>query len=451
MADNNTQFDPDRQKRENEKTRELKAHNIRAVFGTGAGRVAIIVVGLAMVSMIAFGLYNLFSPKAVTRRAAPNEAMLGVTGRDGDPVAANATEASARAAQNDAEATQAAAQGKPYMAPPLLVASGSQAQQPVGGDAMAPASQSGDAVPTTGQTTDPQRHARGGRGGVSDEQIVSRYGYREVSATIGASEVTPQILAIARGQDPTQQRRAAPYQIAYYPVEESQQNYGASRGLGVQTLAQQTGVPGAATVAGASAVAAPKHAIPGFGAGDAFYCKFYFGINSDLPRRDAMAKCFGGAADGATFLGKAEPSAEGVSEPGFNVIFDKLKLPGHNVIDVNAAAVDVATMEENVADDVNSHSGVKFSELALAGLMKGVGTIANQAQVNQQTQTVGNVSTTTYATLKPDVFQIVGGAVGGVGNAVGEYFQKKSDALKTTIKVWPKKDIGVVLFSDVTE
>jgi intracellular multiplication protein IcmE len=458
MAENNSQFDPDKQRRENAKLRALKSHNVRAVFGTGIGRIAVIVVALAMIAMIAFGLYNLLTPKAVSQRAAPQDAMLGVTGRDGDPIAANAAEAAARAQQNNAEAAQAAAQGKPYMAAPVLVASAVQAQ-PVGADAMAPASQAAGATPdTAGQASgDPQqnggRHAQNGRGGASDNQYPSRYGYREVSVAIGASEVTPQILAIARGQDPTQPRRQAAYQIAYYPVEDSQQGGGSSRSQGVQSLVQ-AGLPGTGAVAaaaGASAVTPVKHAIPGLGAGDAFYCKFFFGMNSDLSRRDAMAKCFGGAADGATFIGKAEASAEGVGDPGFTVTFDKLKLPGHNVMDVNAVAVDVATMEENVADDVSTHSGLKFSELALAGLMKGVGTIADQMQVNQATQTVGNVSTTTYATVKPDLFQIVGGAVGGVGNAVGDYFQKKSDALKTTIKVWPNKDIGVVLFSDVTE
>ncbi|TKC90155.1 hypothetical protein FAZ69_08380 [Trinickia terrae] len=442
MADQNTQFDPDKQRRDNDQTRELKANNIRAVFGTGAGRVAIIAVALAMVSMVAFGLYNLFSPKALDQRAAPADAMLGVTGRDGDPVAGNAAEARARAAQNAVEASQAAAQGKAYMAPPLLVASNAQALAPVGEDAMAPASQPADAVPVA-----PGRPARAG---VTDAQIATTLGYRTVSAAIGASEVTPQIISVARGQDPTQQHRAAPYQIAYYPVDDAQQSTGSARGAAAQTP-MQAGVPSAAASAAGSAATAVKHAVPGFGAGDAFYCKIYFGMNSDLPRRDAMAKCFGGAADGATFIGRAEASTEGVAEPGFTVTFDKLKLPGRNTLEVNAVAVDVGTMEENVADDVSSHGFVKFSELALAGLLKGIGQIANQQQAQQTTQSVGAVSTSTYATLKPDAFQIVGGALGGVGTAVGELFQKKSDALKTTIKVWPNKDIGVVLFSDVME
>jgi hypothetical protein len=453
----NSQFDAERQRREAEQMRKLKKSNLQAVFGTGAGRLAIFAVALAMVGMIGFGLFNLFSAKAVERRAPPTEAMLGVTGRNGDPMAGNTAEANARVAQNAVEASAAAAQGKPYIAPPVLVASDAQGQQPVGADAMAPATQNQSTVATPSaqqQIAGTQAQGAGQRGGISDAQVAGSngYGYRAVAASLAASEVAPQIDFVARGQDPTQRRPSTAYQMGYYPVDDALRN-NASRGGVTQTVAQagvQAGT-GAATVPGSGDAAKSKRPIPGFRAGTAYYCKFSFGMNSDLPRKDAVAKCFGGAADGAVFLGKAEASAEGVANPGFTVTFDHLMLPGHPMIEVSAVAVDVGTMEENVADDVNSHGVVKFSELALAGLLKGIGQVAGMQQAQQTTQSIGNVSTSTFATLRPDMFQIVGGALGGVGNGIADYFQKKSDALKTTIKVWPSKDIGVVLLGDVTE
>lgn len=465
MSQNN-QFDAERQKLDAEKLRKLKKSNMQAVFGTGVGRVAIGAVAIAMIGMIVFGVTNLFSAKAIERRPAPTDAMLGVTGRNGDSMAGNTAEANARVAQNAVEASAAAAQGKPYIAPPVLVASDAQGQQQVGADAMAPANQPQPTVPVTNpqqQTagTPQQGVAQSGqtRGGLSDAQVAAGngYSYRAVAASLAASEVAPQIEFVARGQDPTQRRPVAAYQTGYYPVDDAVRSNGASRGGMVQTVAQ-AGVPGnvqggAGTAAGTGSAEAAKlsRPIPGFRAGTAYYCKFSFGMNSDLPRKDAVARCFGGVADGAVFFGKAEASAEGVANPGFTVTFDRLMLPGHPMKEVNAVAVDVGTMEENVADDVNSHGVVKFSELALAGLLKGIGQVANMQQAQQSTQTIGNVSTSTFATLKPDVFQIVGGALGGVGNGIGDYFQKKSDALKTTIKVWPSKDIGVVLLGDVMD
>jgi hypothetical protein len=434
----NSKFDADEAKRAAKALADLKRSNLKGVFGAGAGRVAIIVVGGVMTAMVFFGLYNLLSaPKRVVQQANASNAVLGGAVRGGDPEAANPAEARQRAEQNDREAQAAAAAGRPYMAPPVLVASTPAAQ--LGANGFTPASgapgTSAAAVPTSTQQ---------GQEGAPLRVPVS---YRAVASTLGASEVLSQVIAVARGQDPTQQNHSARYSIGYYPVSTAV-SPGAGRN---QQPAQQLAMNSGGAAVSSSGAAVIKRPIAGMSAGTAAYCQFFFGMNSDLPRKDAVAKCYGGVFDGATFLGKAEASTEGVAEPGFTVTFDKLSLPGHAVIDVNAIAVDVATKEESVADSVDSHSGVKFSELALAGLLKGIGQATSQQQANSTTQTVGNVSTTIVGTLRPDITQIVGGALGGVGNGVGDFFQKKSDALKTTIKVYSGKDIGVVLLGDVTE
>jgi intracellular multiplication protein IcmE len=459
VADENAnKFDPEAQKKAAEKLKEIRKHNMRTVFGTGAGRIAVGCVSAGFIMMLVYGVYTMMSGPKTAQRASPGDAMLGVTGRNGDPVAANQAEANARAQQDNTEAARAAAAGKPYMAPPVLLASNAQGDPQMGGaDAMAPASQ---AAPTQGYGQYGQQQQPAPNGVTQLAQHVAQQltwpgGYRGVAAAIGASQVTPQVIAIARGADPTQGNRAAPYQVAYYPVAQAED---ARQRTSTQQMGQMGmsglnmgGNPAAPTQASGATPTAQKHAIPGLTAGVASYCKFFFGINSDLPRKDAVAKCYGGVADGGVFVGKAEPSAEGVGDPGFNVTFDHLTLPGHDTLQVLAVGVDVSTMEENVADSVNSHGVVKFSELAFAGLLKGIGSVAGQVQSNTTTQTVGNVSTTSFATLKPDVWQIAGGAAGGVGNGIGQYFQQKSDALKTTIKVYPGKDIGVVLLQDVTE
>ncbi|MCA8228173.1 TrbI/VirB10 family protein [Burkholderia vietnamiensis] len=449
MAENgNSRFDADQQKRDAKALSELKGANIRGVFGSGAGRIAIICVGLGLVTMLVIGVYNLFRPAHVVSRSAPTQAVLDPTGRAGDPMAANADEAANRVAQNAAEASAAAAAGRPYMAAPVLVASAPDAQAQ-GANAMAPASQpAANASPA--QSVDAQTGApvTGQGGGYPQQALRTAVSYR-AAAAIAASQVDPQIQYVAKGLDPTQRNPVARYSVGYYPATETTNAGDSARGATQQVaLGANAAAPLGASTAAPSQT---KHVVAGLQAGTAFYCKFFFGMNSDLSRKDAVANCYTGAANGATFIGKAEPSTEGVADPGFTVTFDHLAIPGHPLVDVNAVALDAHTMEENVADDVNSHSVVKFSELAIAGLLKGIGQVAGQIQANQTTQTVGNVSTTTFATLKPDVWQIVGGAAGGVGNGIGDYIQKKSDALKTTIKVFPGKDIGVVLLRDVTE
>lgn len=456
----NNPYDPDKHKREQRDLADLKKSNMAAVFGSGRGRIAIIGVVVIFVFMLAYGFYNLLfgAPKRAPQSAMPNDAMLSATGARGDGMAATAAEADQRRAQNAAEAAAAQANGQPYMAPPVLVASAPSAAY--GGNDFAPASQpsAGQAAPAT-----PASGAQPAQGAPTQQAQQTEntplrvpVSYRSVAVAVGASDVDPQILGVTNPYaNATQQRRTSSYQTGYYPAQVS--NAGDPERGGLQSAALNTGLPGqsagATAQAGASSagVTAQKRPVPGFTGGTGFYCKITFGINSDLARKDAFGRCYGGAANGAVFIGKAEPSPEGVSDPGFVVTFDKLNLPGHAQLDVNAVAIDNGTMEEAVADSVNDHSVVKFSELAFAGLLKGIGQAAAMMQGSATTQTIGNVSTTTIGTQRPDATQIIGQALGGVGNGIGDYFQRKSDALKTTIKVYPNKDVGIVLLRDVYE
>ena len=458
----NNEYDPDKHKREARDLANLKKSNMAAVFGSGRGRIAIIGVVVIFGFMLAYGFYNLLfgAPKRAPQSAMPNDAMLSATGARGDGMAATPAEADQRRAQNAAEAAAAQASGQPYMAPPVLVASAPSAAY--GGNDLAPASQpaqaqaSGAAPASAAQPQAAQ--------GTQNQQVQQTdnsplrvpVSYRSVAMAIGASDVDPQILGVTNpNASAAQQRRTSAYQTGYYPVQ-ALNGTDSERG-GIQSAALNAGMPGQSAGAAAQASASPagttvqKRPVPGFTGGTGFYCKITFGINSDLARKDAFGRCYGGAANGAVFIGKAEPSPEGVSDPGFVVTFDKLNLPGHAQLDVNAVAIDNGTMEEAVADSVNDHSVVKFSELAFAGLLKGIGQAAAMMQGSATTQTIGNVSTTTIGTQRPDATQIIGQALGGVGNGIGDYFQRKSDALKTTIKVYPNKDVGIVLLRDVYE
>jgi len=449
-AEQNNQFDPDKQKKEQRAERDLKKANIAGVFGSGTGRIAIGTVVVVFVCGLAFGAYNLISgPKRLAPTGDASRAMLSDNGQQGDSMAASPQEAEQRRQQNQREADAARAQGKSYMAPPVLLASSTQATAPSSDFAPAPVT-SASATDATQQAA--AAGAASNPAGVQQlKPVRAPINYRQIGLAIAASDVYPAILAV-NGMKPegaALSARKATFSTGYYPaaltVADSTNRAGNG---GISPSATLNGEPLVPPKGDASAQRKP---VPGLTAGVAFYCEIAYGMNSDLSRRDAIAHCYNGAAKDAVFIGKAEPSPEGVADPGFTVTFQKLAMPGRPSLDVNAVGIDNESMEESVADSVNEHTIPKFSMLAVAGALKGLGQAANMLSANSSTQTVGNVSTTVFATQRPNATQIVGSTLGGVGNGIGDFFQKKSDAMKTTIKTYSKKEIGIVLLSDVYE
>ncbi|CAE6794289.1 hypothetical protein R70006_04997 [Paraburkholderia domus] len=449
-------FDAEEQRRQEESLADIKRSNIRNVLFQGKGRVAVLTVGGTFVILMLLGLYRLSHSSDAPQAAAPVGAAPNTGGVQGDAMVASQREAELRRQANAQAASEAAANHTPYMASPVLQASGTQ--DVAGGEwggfgAGAPVHASQPAV----QAPDAASNPANANYSASPGQVPtakSAVDVRSIASTLGASEgdVTSQINSVlgASPSNPTGGSRRRSFTVGYYPLpsqESSAQSSGLLNGSGVGGIGAPSSLTSAAQ---ASADKQTKEVIPGWTLGQAFYCKIKYGANSDLVRRDVFADCYGGVADGAKFYGKAEPSAEGVSDPGFTVTFSSVYIPKLGTYPVQAIAYTNETLEASVDDSVNEHSIVKFTELGIAGLLKGIGQAAQIVTGSSNTQTIGNVSTTSVNVTAPTLAQIAESAAGGVGAAIGDTVQKRAEALKTTIKIFPNKDIGIVLTSDVT-
>ncbi|HEP6430560.1 TPA: DotG/IcmE/VirB10 family protein [Burkholderia cenocepacia] len=460
-TDNNTAFDPAKQRQAEAETRDLKRNNINQVFGQGKGRIAAMAVAGTFVVLLIVGSCTLMGggPSA-PQAAAPMGAVPNANGMQGDPMVTTAREAALRRQANQEGASEAQANKQPYIATPVITASSTQtvgggdwggfgAGEPV--TASQPAAKQPDpnsANLNANATTNNGSNAANAPRPLND--------VRTIAMALGASDgdVTSQIDHVLgvqprnnqQGQQGGSGRRT--FTTGYYP--------GSAQQVSAQVPAQQSSAPQPIfpgtqpqPATATSANQSQRRTIPNWEMGDAGYCRIQYAVNSDLQRKDVFAKCFGGPWDGAIFNGKAEPSPEGVADPGFVVTLSSARVPGYGTLPVQAVAFTNDTLEAGVQDSVNSHAFVKFSELAIAGLLKGVGQAAQLVTGTSSTQTIGNVSTTSLSVQRPDLAQIAESAAGGVGQSIGDFVQRRSDALKTTIKIYPGKDIGIVLLSDV--
>ena len=353
---------------------------------------------------------------------------------------------------NAQAASEAAARGEPYVASPVLFADGSKQHEANSGawgglGAGAP-------LKTAQGASSPAANLYTQSASAPPAQPQSPIDVKSIAAGMTAEkggDISSQINVVlgVANTDGTERRRQLV--TGYYPLPSTKQEV--TPGPAANGPGGAASNMAAATTNGAAsgATSSARSVLPGWTAGTGFYCRVPYGLNSDLARRDVLGKCIGGPADGATFIGTAEPSPEGVANPAFTLLFKKVQIPGKGTFSVNAVGIDNETMELAAQDDVNDHAVAKFSLLGVAGLLKGLGQAASIVTGYSNTQTVGNVSNTTVSVQRPDIRQQIGMAAGGVGTSIGEYTQKKAEALKTTIKIYPGKDLGIVLLDDVID
>ncbi|ODP35058.1 DotG/IcmE/VirB10 family protein [Pandoraea sp. ISTKB] len=461
-ADNTTEFDPDRKAEQDQQLKAIKRANLSAVFGQGKGRVSAIVVGSVLLGLAVLGLKGFFVSSPVQQPTAlPNAAPTNVGGMQGDQMVTSEQEAELRRQRSAQEAQQAAKSGQPYTAPPVLMASkptapsndsawggfgaGQPAKAPTPQDQLQAAQQAQINVlasAATAAVVEPKP-------AVNVKAIAD--GLKKDNGDV--SSQLDYILGVRgdrgdKGQGQTSASAKA-FTTGYYPSTPKQEATVGAKGVQAGAApAMPNGVQ--STVASDTSPNRNDVKIKGLEMGVGFYCKLKFGSNSDLVRKDVFATCYGGAADQAVFKGKAEPSAEGVADPGFTVTFSAANFPKYGTLPVDAIAFDNETLEAGIQDEVSTHGFTKFGGTLLAGLLKGVGNAMQIVPGTSNTQTVGNVSTTSISVTRPDLAQIGGNAAGGVGQALGDYIQKRSDSLKTTIKIYPGKEVGIVLLQDVT-
>ncbi|WP_199031655.1 hypothetical protein [Ralstonia sp. ASV6] len=429
----------------------LRKENIKRTFLSGKGRIAIIAVGLTLVGMLVIGFMNMAgSGSSAPPQAAPSTANPG--GLTGDRMAASNQEMDMRRAANAQAASEAAARHEPYVASPVLMADDVKRDQDSGSWGLgAGAPVKGPAAASTPAASQAQQQSLQQAPMAAPRQVDVAKVANDMMADKNG-DISSQLNIVLGVANPDGTGRSRKLTTGYYPLPTTKTEAtagaptGALQQAGTIVAAGGTGAASAQPAAAASA----QPVVPGWEAGNGFYCKVRYGLNSDLARKDVLAKCYGGPADGAVFIGTAEPSAEGVANPAFTLIFKKVQIPGKGNFAVNAVGIDNETMELATKDEVNDHSFVKFSLIGISGLLKGIGQAAAVVTGTSNTQTIGNVSTTTVNVQRPSVLQQAEIAAGGVGTSIADYAAKKAEALKTTIKLYPGKEIGVVLLDSVS-
>jgi intracellular multiplication protein IcmE len=422
-------FDPHLDNQMKELERQQRSSNIQKVFGSGTGRVAAIVVALAFVAMAAVGAYNLFSKSNTPPPAPPNArgAVLNQPSQGGDPTVQTEEEAQLRRKATAQQAEAAAAAGKPYLAPAVLKDESkpeaetiSQAER----ERRAQAERDKQQKPPT-QT--PEERSASAPPPVTPQRTLPQDFEKQINAQIAA----------ALGRKDDGQRMSAFTSVSYALPDRT-------AGSTNSTAASNTGAAASATTINQQG---PLLVNAGYG----YYCELRYGANSDNARKEVFADCYQGPVKGATVVGKYELSPDNGGDPSMGITFDKLSRPGKPTLAITAIGIDDETEEAGMADDVNSHSVVKYGGLAVASMLKGIGKAAQMVTGTQSTQTIGNVSTTTTTTDPIDAARQVKITAGEVGTTFSDVLQKRAESIKDTVKLRKKKGIRVVFLADVFE
>lgn len=407
----------------NNQSKKLKKANIAAVFGSGMGRIALICVGGAFFVLICVAVYNLFGKKPPMHHdSVPAQAaLLNSPSQGGDLGVASDVEEAMRKEANNRNAEEAQAAGAPYMAPPVLRVDTETTKT-------APDEKKTDPEAERRKQTAPEAAAAN----QMNAQLLAEM--KTLRAQLLA-EVTPQmIVAMGKTEGPGPSITTGNYTLP----DRSK----ADAAVGVN-YASAT-----ASVANSATTAKPK---PFIAAGEAFYCELKFGINTDAAQKNVFANCYQGKMNGATLVGKSEQSGEGSNESSVSLTFTTLARPSKPSLPVQAIAIDDQTENAGLADDVNNHTIERYGGLTLASLARGFGKAASII-TGSTTSTSNGINVTQTTAIDPiDGARQVKIALGEVGSAVGDSLQKRSDSIKTTVKVFSGKSIRIVFLSDVFE
>lgn len=430
------QFDHDQHSERQRQLRALKSQNIRSVFGSGAGRLAIVVFGGAMALFIIVGAYNLFKRKPVaTPDNHADRAVVHAPTNGGDMMVTSDAEAQLRRQANNQKAEEAARQGKSFMPPPVLKADS------------APASQNTTASPNPTGSMD--RRA---------QQLASEHAPAAIANSAALAAREAEIAAVRQKWEATRVKQIEPQLQAVLGRTEQGQAQGTFSSsyyaLPDRTPKPPATPPGTAAPAGAATALANAQTSrtdqkPFIEAGDGYYCETDYALTTDSARNDVFATCYQGKLAGAKLIGKFQPSPENASEGSVSVLFSTLSLPGQKSIPIQALGIDDASQTSALADDVDDHTFRKYSGLMVASMLKGIGQAASMVTGTTTTTATGASATTTTITEPMTTSREAKIAAGQVGIAIGNEMEKNSANVKRTVSVNAKKGLRVVFLADV--
>lgn len=441
LAGLGNEISPEQEKARKRQKRQIQKHNLKATFGAGPGRVAIIVFFAAILVLFSVAAYNFFTRKppigiVPTANAAGSVSPAPVG--YGDTAAASEEEARMRREANNDRGAQVNKEGGVYIPGPVVTGDGRN-EYKTGGSALAPASAAAASAPAAA----PAAAAAAAAASAPAVQPALDPQYRD---RLSKDNIMPQVLHAMGNTGTGATFVTGAYALPDRAPKAMPVSMQASLGQGSAAPVQQNGQPAPQPTAQQLAAAAGQK--PLFDAGDARYCTLKYGVNSDAARRDVIGTCFNGPTETFWVIGRAEPSPDAAVDANFTVIFDKLSRPGKGVIPITAIAVD-SDGESAMADDVNKHSFRKYGNLWVAGALKGIGQAASIITGTTSATTVGNVTTTTTTTDRIDARRTAEMAAGQVGIAMGDVFAREAQAIKPTVKLFRNKDLTVVFLAPV--
>lgn len=444
-----TTFDPDAKRTSDRLAKELKKANIRSVFGEGAGRISLIVVGITFAAMLLYGGFKLFGDsKKVAPTADARGAIADAPGGGGDSYAASEREAQMRLQHNQQQAEAAKQSGEPFIAPPVLKTSEAQPQQAAPTDATKPSvgpkktpeeQRREITAQNTGAVADPSMAAVEQR---RQQQLIELKAYRDEVK----KEVMPQVL-VASGAG-WKGEGVKPFSTGNYALPDRTKAQAAQQAQGF----------GAAPGAVSSSALTEKKQI--FAFGDECYGEMSHCINTDNPGNDAIAtiprcKGFSDIRIGGKYEFKDRSEAVAIT-------FDKLSVARRPAVTVRAVAMDDETGGTGLADDVDTHAIRRAVTTAISAVATGLGKAAQIPVGTTNTTTVGLTGQSTTVQEPPSTARQFKIAVGEAGQQFGEQWKRENDALRATVKVGCVRSDGnggkekgrpikVVFMSDVYE
>jgi len=426
-----TQFDADTQKNASEKINKLKKANIKAVFGTGVGRISLIVVSCVFLFFMAFGLYQLSKKSAPPQGSdAGSTAVLNNHPAQGDHTVATDEEARMRKETIGAQAEDAKKSGTPFIAPPVLKLE--EEEQKTGGSDLAPGAK-GD------QKSSAEADRQQDQGQPNQSLLRQLDELAKARERLSKDEILPQLLTIL-GRDKDGKNTTNKITTGYYALPDR------------TAPAAEVAATNPATTQGASgptSVASNAGKIPFISAGEGFYCQFDFGINTDASGKDVVGTCFQGKMKNARVIGKWTSSPDGAVDADVSVTFDRLAFAGKPTQAITAIALNEETFNSGLADEVNDHTVKKFGGLFVASMLRGIGKAASIVTGQTSTVTTGvqTVQTTSVDPISASRQAKI--ALGELGISASDVFQRRAETIKPTVKVHPKKSFGLVFLADV--
>jgi len=176
--------------------------------------------------------------------------------------------------------------------------------------------------------------------------------------------------------------------------------------------------------------------------GNMMYATLDSEVNTD-DGGDVLATIRGGKWDGAKIIGRVEQAPNNIRLK-FSTMAPQDNRP---TMRINAVALREEDSKQGIAQDIDHHTFARYTSLAAASLLSGYGQVYSTPVGTTVISPGGTVSTTT---TEPTNRQVIGAAVGEMGQAMAQEIRRGFNR-PTTYKTPAQKGFGLFFMQDVHE